>query len=71
MFAPGLENLARTGAVHEIWDAAEPLAHRLAALLENIPDARDIRDALGKKRGGRMKAFDIARRVQDLATTRA
>jgi malonate decarboxylase gamma subunit len=32
-----------------------------------MPDARDRRDALGKKRSGRLKAADIAERVRGLA----
>ncbi len=67
VFAPGLDNLARTGAVHATWDPAVPLAGQLETLLANMPDARDRRDALGKERGGRSKAHDIAERVHDLA----
>ena len=33
----------------------------------DLPDARDRRDALGKERGGRSKAAEIAERVRDLA----
>jgi malonate decarboxylase gamma subunit len=32
-----------------------------------MPDTRDRRDALGKERGGRLKAHDIAERARDLA----
>jgi malonate decarboxylase gamma subunit len=67
VFAPGLQNLARTGAVHIMWDEALPLADQLEALLDNMPDAVDQRDALGKRRGGRPKAHEIAERVFDLA----
>ena len=67
MFAPGLPNLAQMGAVHVIWDDAVPLADQLEALLADMPDAHDRRDALGKERGGRLKAADIAERVRDLA----
>ena len=67
VFAPGLENLAQTGAVHLTWDEAVPLVDQLEALLGNMPDAHDRRDVLGKERGGRLKAHDIAERVRGLA----
>jgi malonate decarboxylase gamma subunit len=67
VFAPGLRNLAQTGAVHITWDEAVPLIDQLEALLRDMPDARDRRDALGKKRSGRLKAADIAKRVRGLA----
>ncbi len=67
VFAPGLQNLAQTGAVHITWDAAVPLVDQLEALLADMPDAGDRRGALGKERGGRLKAADIAERVHGLA----
>lgn len=67
VFAPGLENLAQTGAVHLVWDASARLADQLETLLADMPDDSDRRDALGKARGGRPKAHDIAERVRDLA----
>jgi malonate decarboxylase gamma subunit len=67
VFAPGLSNLARMGAVHLIWNDAVSLADQLEALLANMPDAHDRRDALGKERGGRFKAADIAERVREHA----
>ena len=67
VFAPGLKNLAQTGAVHFTWDESIPLIDQLEALLREMPDARDSRDALGKQRGGRLKAADIAERVCELA----
>jgi malonate decarboxylase gamma subunit len=67
VFAPGLDNLAQTGAVHRVWNEAEPLASQLEALLADMPEARDIRDVLGKERKGRVKAADIAERVHALA----
>lgn len=67
VFAPGLANLAQTGAVHVAWDTAVPLADRLEALLANLPEAQDRRGELGKARGGRPKAADIAERIRDLA----
>jgi malonate decarboxylase gamma subunit len=67
VFAPGLKNLTQTGAVHITWDDAVPLVDQLEALLRDMPDARDRRDALGKERSGRLKASDIAERVRGLA----
>ncbi|MBR0956535.1 biotin-independent malonate decarboxylase subunit gamma [Bradyrhizobium japonicum] len=67
VFAPGLSNLAQMGAVHMTWSHADPLADQLEALLADMPAARDGRDALGKARGGRLKAAEIAERVRDLA----
>jgi len=67
VFAPGLANLARTGAVHLTWDDHTPLVDQLTALLASLPDTEDRRGALGKARGGRSKAADIAERVHELA----
>lgn len=67
VFAPGLSNLASMGAVHVTWDDAVSLADQLDALLANMPKAHDRRDELGKERGGRLKAADIAERVHALA----
>ncbi|MDX3965399.1 MAG: biotin-independent malonate decarboxylase subunit gamma [Bradyrhizobium sp.] len=67
VFAPGLSNLGQMGAVHMTWSDAASLADRLEALLADMPVARDQRDALGKARGGRLKAAEIAERVRDLA----
>ncbi|HVI88292.1 MAG TPA: biotin-independent malonate decarboxylase subunit gamma [Dongiaceae bacterium] len=62
VFAPGLDNLAQTGAIHAVWDPAKPLAGQLAALLAG-PAGQDTRDRLGASRGGRPKAAEIAARV--------
>ena len=67
VFAPGLSNLARMGAVHMTWNDAASLVDQLEALLANMPAAQDRRDALGKERGGRLKALEIAERVRELA----
>ncbi|AMA56300.1 biotin-independent malonate decarboxylase subunit gamma [Bradyrhizobium sp. CCGE-LA001] len=67
VFAPGLSNLEQMGAVHMIWTDAAPLVDQLDALLADMPAVRDRRDVLGKERGGRPKAADIAERVRDLA----
>ncbi|MEJ1963132.1 MAG: biotin-independent malonate decarboxylase subunit gamma [Gammaproteobacteria bacterium] len=67
VFAPGLQNLAQTGAVQVTWYETVPLVVQFEALLDRMPDARDRRDALGKERGGRLKAARIAERVHELA----
>src|SRR5271163_2838340 len=69
VFAPGLDNLAQTGAVLETWDPEKSLAAQLSALLERDKAAGDRRDILGKQRGGRPKAADIASRVESLAAS--
>ncbi len=70
VFAPGLDNLAQTGAVLATWDASRPLDAQLRALLEaerDRADRRDGRDRLGLERRGRPKAAGIADRVRDQA----
>jgi malonate decarboxylase gamma subunit len=67
VFAPGLDNLALTGAILATWDEKTSLAEQLEALLGNTQDDRDQRDHLGKIRNGRPKAADIAERVHALA----
>jgi malonate decarboxylase gamma subunit len=62
VFAPGLENLAKAGAIHAVWDPGMPLAPQLAELLAT-PATHDRRDRLGAERGGRPKAAAIAERV--------
>ena len=66
VFAPGLDNLALTGAIHQTWDPDKPLDAQLSALLAT-PFAGDTRALLGRGRGGRLKAADIADRVVALA----
>lgn len=67
VFAPGLANLAQTGAVLATWDDKRSLADQLEALLAAPATPGDQRDRLGKERNGRPKAADIANRVHDLA----
>jgi len=69
VFAPGLQNLAQTGAVHLVWDEKVSLAEQLDSLIRTLPDAGDRRDQLGRDRKGRMKAAEIAERVYALAVT--
>jgi malonate decarboxylase gamma subunit len=67
VFAPGLENLAQTGAVCAKWNDKRSLADQLQVLLHERREHRDQRDALGKLRNGRPKAADIQDRVRELA----
>jgi malonate decarboxylase gamma subunit len=67
VFAPGVDNLARMGAVHQVWDLSTPLAAQFEALLASAPLAIDRRDELGATRGGRPKAAAIAARVHQRA----
>jgi malonate decarboxylase gamma subunit len=68
VFAPGLDNLAQTGAIAETWDPGLPLAGQLIATLDRPAADDDRRGQLGKDRGGRTKAMDIAAAVLELAT---
>jgi malonate decarboxylase gamma subunit len=66
IFAPGLDNLAQTGAVFETWDPDQPLDEQFRAVLAR-PPAADRRDVLGAERQGRTKAAAIAARIVGLA----
>src|SRR5258707_13493238 len=48
VFAPGLENLAQTGAVFTTWDETRSLAEQLQSLLDQRRAQDDQRDVLGK-----------------------
>ncbi|MDO9427305.1 MAG: biotin-independent malonate decarboxylase subunit gamma [Methylobacterium sp.] len=63
VFAPGLDNLVRTGAIHETWDPEKSLAQQLETCLAAPPPSGDRRDRLGAERGGRPCAAAIAERV--------
>ena len=65
VFAPGLDNMVQTGAVQAVLDPTRPLGPQVAALIAQgaAADIRDTRDALGRERGGRPLAYDIAARV--------
>lgn len=67
VFAPGLENMAQTGAIAAVLDPTISLAIQLEALLVKTVESADTRDRLGKERHGRPKAADIAARVYGLA----
>ena len=66
VFAPGLDNMVQAGAVQAVLDPARPLGPQVAALIADLP-RQDDRDALGKARGGRPVAHDIAARVVEAA----
>ncbi|WP_027525922.1 biotin-independent malonate decarboxylase subunit gamma [Bradyrhizobium sp. Ec3.3] len=68
VFAPGLDNMVRTGGVHVVWDDAVPLAPQLAAVLQR-PQGQDDRGRLGAERGGRQKAAELAERVARAAAS--
>jgi malonate decarboxylase gamma subunit len=67
VFAPGLDNLAQTGAVAITLDPDNSLANQLTSVLSQPVEREDSRDKLGKERKGRPKAADIAERVYELA----
>lgn len=74
VFAPGLANLARMGAVASTLSPTQPLAGQMQAILERLQSAdtaTDERDVQGKAEGGRPKAADIAERVRRLAHVHA
>ena len=62
VFAPGLDPLFKTGAVTTIWKTDQPFDEQLVVTLEGAT-GHDGRDALGKERGGRKVAADVARQV--------
>ena len=62
VFAPGLDHLAQTGAVAEVWDPKQPLDGQLEASLGRA-EAQDTRDQLGAQRKGRPMAAKVAARV--------
>ncbi|KVE36599.1 biotin-independent malonate decarboxylase subunit gamma [Burkholderia sp. TSV86] len=67
VFAPGLDNFAKTGAIDEVLDPSRSLAEQLAELIARPVDRTDRRGRLGRERGGRPVAADVAQRVYELA----
>jgi malonate decarboxylase gamma subunit len=63
VFAPGLDNIVATGGIAEVWDDSRALAEQLSAVLAQ-PQKGESRAALGKARGGRPKAAEIADMVR-------
>jgi malonate decarboxylase gamma subunit len=66
VFAPGLDNMVATGAVHAILDPDKPLAVQIRDLIARM-EPGDVRDRLGEERGGRPVARGIAAAVADQA----
>lgn len=60
VFAPGVDNYVRMGAVEAVWQG--DLAAALAAALSE-PQQLDLRRERGLERGGRLLAHDVARAV--------
>lgn len=63
VFAPGLAYGPPIGSVTEVWDNGD-LAERLIAALERPAGAPDRRDEVGLERKGRLRAAEIAKRVE-------
>jgi malonate decarboxylase gamma subunit len=70
IFAPGVAPLFAIGAVTQTWAADQPLAPRLADLLQTSA-ASDHRDRIGLERNGRLLAQKIAERVAAEAVAHA
>jgi malonate decarboxylase gamma subunit len=66
VFAPGLDNMVATGAVHAILDPEKPLAGQIRDLIAGM-ESGDVRDRLGEERGGRPVARGVAAAVADQA----
>lgn len=64
VFAPGVENYVRMGAIAALWEG--DLAECLAQALKQSPKA-DNRSALGQERQGRVMAAEVADRVRHAA----
>lgn len=62
VFAPGLDNMVATGAVHAVLDPARPLDAQIRDLIAGL-SAEDVRDRLGAERGGRPVAQAVAAQV--------
>ena len=65
VFAPGVSNLERMGAVRAVVDSSA-IAIRLHELMQESTPRGDVRDERGLQRGGRPKAASIAAQVRDL-----
>ena len=71
VFAPGLSNMIKLGAVDSVWDPEQPLAPQLAAALQRAPKEVDERDRIGEARGGRSRAASIAARMVQLVSSKS
>ncbi|MGH1591520.1 biotin-independent malonate decarboxylase subunit gamma [Methylobacterium phyllosphaerae] len=66
VFAPGLDNMVATGAVHAVLDPGLSLEKQIRALIDEMP-LEDVRDRLGAERGGRPVAGTVAAAVAEQA----
>ncbi|WP_457105003.1 biotin-independent malonate decarboxylase subunit gamma [Methylobacterium sp. P5_C11] len=66
VFAPGLDNMVATGAVHAVLDPSQSLERQIRALIGGMPPG-DVRDRLGAERGGRPVAGTVAAAVAEQA----
>src|SRR6478735_3183591 len=64
VFAPGLDNMVATGAVHAVLDPGKPLGGQIRDLVAET-QTDDVRDRLGEERGGRPVARGVATAVAD------
>ncbi|MDF2598496.1 MAG: malonate decarboxylase, gamma subunit [Methylobacterium brachiatum] len=62
VFAPGIDNMVATGAVHVVLDPTKPLDGQIRDLITNLQPGDD-RDRLGEERGGRPVARGISAAV--------
>lgn len=62
VLGPGVENFMRVGAIAGVWSG--DLAGHLRAALAEQPEPGDDRRRLGRERGGRTAALDVATRVR-------
>lgn len=62
VFAPGIDNMVATGAVHLVLDPETPLDSQIRDLIAGLPQG-DVRDRLGAERGGRPVARAVAEAV--------
>jgi malonate decarboxylase gamma subunit len=62
VFAPGVENYVRMGAVQSLW-SGDLAAALVSALQDNRTSSVDLRAELGKERGGRTLAADVAAKI--------
>lgn len=66
VFAPGLDNMVATGAVHAVLNPETSLAGQIRDLIAGM-EPGDVRDRLGEERGGRPVARGVAAAVADQA----
>jgi malonate decarboxylase gamma subunit len=65
VFAPGVENFKKLGGLHEVL-TLDHVSDKLLQTLTEKSLATDNRAELGKKLGGRTKAYDIITKIESL-----